>query len=167
MMDRKDLIAYCGLYCGTCAVRFRFPILANALYEALEPIKGYLVSTEEEEEKESFENFWEHLSDLSNIQTKSFCKDGLECGNPGCKIRLCAQEKNVDICVFCDDYPCVNFEDLKEDMGEDYDILLKDLEVLKRLGIEKWIEKKEQKKKQIRKDLEKVNEESKTMKFYE
>jgi hypothetical protein len=137
------------------------------LHETLEPIKDYLISMGDDKDKESFETFWEYLSDLSETETKSFCKDGFECGNPECKIRLCAREKNVEICIECKEYPCKNFEDLKGDMGEDYELLRKDLEDLKKIGIQKWIEKKEQKKKKIQEDLEKVKKESKTMSFYE
>lgn len=165
-MYNKDLVAYCGLYCGSCAIRFRFPLLAESLYDALEPIKDYLISMGDDNDKESFETFWEYLSDLSETETKSFCKEGLECGNPECKIRLCAREKNVEICIFCEEYPCENFEDLKEDMGEDYEFLIKDLEDIKKIGIKNWIEKKEQKKKMIEEELKKVKEESKTMSFY-
>ncbi|MEJ2250415.1 MAG: DUF3795 domain-containing protein [Candidatus Lokiarchaeota archaeon] len=139
-MDEEKLVAYCGLYCGSCGWRFRFPILADALHEALEPMKDLFIdSMEQDKEKESFETFWEYLSDLGNIQSKSFCKEGLECGNPECKIRLCAREKNIEVCIFCDEYPCQNFKDLKDDMGEDYDLLINDLKELKKLGIQKWI----------------------------
>lgn len=60
------------------------------------------------------------------------CKDGS--GNPACKVRLCAKEKNVDMCAMCKNYPCEHFTEL----FEGYKTLHDDNLVLREKGWEVW-----------------------------
>ena len=60
------------------------------------------------------------------------CKEGG--GNPGCAVRLCAKEKNVEMCALCDSYPCKTFE--KYFLG--YPMLREDNELLIREGMDSW-----------------------------
>jgi hypothetical protein len=60
------------------------------------------------------------------------CKEGS--GNPGCKVRLCAKEKNVEMCALCESYPCGLFTKY----FEGYPILVDDNSVLREKGMDAW-----------------------------
>lgn len=130
MTDLK-YVTYCGLYCRLCSKTARIPQLAKALqdtmkkddYESFGPsIPG-------------FDVFWQWLSGLAVPQDPS-CRSG--CGNPNCAIRECAQERGQEICVYCEDYPCTRFHQLRNDP-----ITVADGEMLKAMGIDAWIEEQE------------------------
>jgi hypothetical protein len=57
------------------------------------------------------EGFWSFLKSMAEDGICTSCK-GERCGNPGCTVRICAQEKGVEMCALCDEYPCVKFDDL-------------------------------------------------------
>jgi len=54
---------------------------------------------------------------------------------PFCGIRKCAQRKNVEICPFCDEYPCNRIEML----AKGYSTLIASGRRMKDIGIEAWI----------------------------
>jgi ribosomal protein L40E len=81
--------AYCGLYCGACEI----------------------INVESEQDKERVAKMWGSAPDQVNC---SGCKTNtlfIHCGN--CKIRNCAQQKGVEFCFECDDYPCSIYEEGK------------------------------------------------------
>jgi hypothetical protein len=85
-----------------------------------------------------FNDFWKYLEHLTVLDKECpACRGG--CGDPGCKIRMCAREKNQEICVYCNEYPCSYFENL----AKQYPALLGDGKKLKEIGIDAWIEEQE------------------------
>jgi hypothetical protein len=50
------------------------------------------------------EGFWSFLKGMADFGMCVSCRDGS--GNPDCAIRICAKGKNVEMCAFCEDYPC-------------------------------------------------------------
>ena len=100
-MTDLRLITYCGLYCGLCAQRNRIPKRARNLQEAMKK-EGY---EHLGHSITGFKDFWQFLSRLAESETTSSCREG-QCGPPFCGIRKCAQEKGMDVCVFCEEYPC-------------------------------------------------------------
>ena len=126
-MNKKHL-AYCGLYCENCAVKAKVNPAATLLYAEMR--------------KAGFEHVMRHLPDgeafwrflkgtVENIQC--VCREN-SCGNPGCKIRVCAKEKNMDACPFCEDYPCEYFDVI----FKMYPVLREDNDVLRKHGFEAW-----------------------------
>ena len=126
----KEYICYCGLYCGNCAVKVKVDAAAKTLYEEMQ--------------KAGFEDiidkipggdqFWSFLKGMVADGTGVCvsCKAGS--GNPGCEVRICAKEKNVEMCAFCTSYPCELFERYFAEL----DILKQDNAVLLEKGIEAW-----------------------------
>ena len=125
-MDKK-YICYCGLYCGNCAVKVKIEPASQVLYEEME--------------KAGFEDiiqmipggdgFWTFLKGMVKGVCVS-CKEGS--GNPGCAVRLCAKEKNIEMCALCDSYPCKTFEKY----FLEYPMLKEDNELLIREGMNSW-----------------------------
>jgi hypothetical protein len=65
--------------------------------------------------------------------TCTSCREGS--GNPQCVVRLCAQEKGVEMCALCKSYPCEHFADF----FKGYPILKHDNALLREKGMEEWL----------------------------
>jgi hypothetical protein len=131
-MDKK-YACYCGLYCENCAVKVKVEPAAKVLYDQMKAA-GF-------EDVISFipggEGFWSFLKGMSNEGMCVSCKDGG--GNPGCAVRICAKEKGVEMCAFCEDYPCGKFADfLNVTVG--YPVLEHDNALLRDKGWDAWAE---------------------------
>ncbi|MCL2608233.1 MAG: DUF3795 domain-containing protein [Methanomassiliicoccaceae archaeon] len=125
---RKEYMCYCGLYCGNCAVKAKVEPAALVLYDEMQ--------------KAGFEDvidsipggggFWAFLKEMAENGACTSCKEGG--GNPGCAIRTCAEERGVEMCALCADYPC----DLFDGFLERYPTLRTDNLVLREKGINAW-----------------------------
>ena len=120
-------MCYCGLYCGNCAVKVKVEPAAKILFEEMK--------------KAGFEDilpmlpdgdtFWPFLKGMVQGVCTS-CKEGS--GNPNCAVRKCAQEKDVEMCALCENYPCEIFAKY----FEGYPTLKQDNAVLRDQGIDAW-----------------------------
>ena len=133
-MNGVKLVTHCGLYCGLCAQLNRVPIQAQALRDSMDK-EGYPFWGNE---IPNFGTFWKFLCDLSEVKEHQNCRSG-NCGYPPCQIRKCAQEKKIDFCPFCDEYPC----DLISDFARVYPTLIADGNRMKEIGIELWVKEQE------------------------
>lgn len=129
-------VTYCGLYCRLCGHMAWMPRQARELQESMRTEGwehyGEAVYPESEE-------FWRVLGHLAETdETCPGCRDG--CGFPGCEIRACARERDVETCPLCDDYPCEHIAAL----AGRYPTLIADGERLREIGLEAWIEEQEQ-----------------------
>ena len=98
-LDQK-FACYCGLCCENCAVKVKVEPAARVLYDEMKKA-GF-------EEVIAFipggNGFWPFLKGMAEDGVCASCKE--MGGDPGCAIRLCAKNKGVDMCAFCEDYPC-------------------------------------------------------------
>ena len=128
-MDKK-YTCYCGLYCCNCAVMAKVEPAAKVLYEEMKKA-GF-------EEIINFipggDGFWQFLKGMVIDGVCISCRDGS--GNPGCEVRVCAKERDVDMCAFCQDYPCEKIAIF----FEGYPMLKQDNALLKEQGWEAWAE---------------------------
>jgi hypothetical protein len=89
-----------------------------------------------------FKTFWVVLNRFSDFdKTCLSCREG--CGDPGCKIRICAKERKIDICPDCDKYPCENIQAL----AQRYPNLISDGLRIKKISIDVWTEEQEKRRK--------------------
>ena len=121
-------ICYCGLYCENCVVKVKIEPAAKILLEEMKKARF--------EEIINFipggDKFWPFLKGMVEPGLCVSCKEGS--GNPGCAVRICAKEKNVEICALCELYPCEKFEAF----FESYPVLKQDNLLLKEKGIKEW-----------------------------
>jgi len=130
-------VTYCGLYCGLCSQCNRIPGQSRALRDTMR--------------KEGWENwggnfpgfvdFWKFLSNMADSEGICSCRGG-ECGPPFCGIRKCARTKGVDVCPFCDEYPCHRIRGI----ARGYVTMLADGERMKQIGLDAWIGEQEARK---------------------
>ena len=57
-----------------------------------------------------------------------------------CSIRKCAREKKVDVCVFCQEYPCERLLGV----AKGYPTLIADGKRMKEIGIEAWVQEQKE-----------------------
>jgi hypothetical protein len=130
----KVYCCYCGLYCKNCAVKVKVEPAAKTLFDEMkkagfEEIIHMIPSSD---------GFWTFLKSMAENGVCISCREGS--GNPGCKVRICAKEKNVEICALCESYPC----ELFARYFEGYPILKHDNSVLREKGWEAWTELQEE-----------------------
>lgn len=139
--ENKNLIAYCGLYCGDCPnYRGKIADLARDLRkelretrfdktaEALSGISFFKTFS-------NYQQCYEVLGAMVKLRCGKVCKDGG--GSPFCKIRKCCQKKGIDGCWECEEYEtCEKLDFLKPGHGEAH---LKNLRKIKKQGIEEFL----------------------------
>jgi len=123
-----NYICYCGLYCKNCAVKVKVEPAAKSLYQEMknagfEEILPMIPGAQ---------GFWPFLKSMTENGVCISCREGS--GNPGCAVRRCAKEKNVEICALCPDYPCPVFAKY----FEGYPMLRQDNDLLRKHGLEAW-----------------------------
>ena len=129
------LITYCGLYCGLCSQLNRIPQRALELKDSMQK-EGY---EHWGQNIPGFNEFWAFLNNLIESRTVNSCREG-NCGAPFCTVRKCARERNIDICIYCEDYPCNRINGI----AKGYPTLFADGKRMKDIGVEAWIEEQEQ-----------------------
>ena len=144
MEDSKDLIAYCGLYCGDChGYQQKIPDLARDLRKELRQTKykkfaNFLASTSFGKDFQGYDTCYEVLGAMVKFRCKRGCRNGG--GNPFCKIRKCAQNKELDGCWECEDFEhCSKLEYLE---GVHDKAHIKNLRRLKKKGKEEFVKGK-------------------------
>jgi len=129
----KKYICYCGLYCENCAVMAKVAPAAKTIYDEMckAGFEGVI------EFIPGGEGFWPFLKSMAEEGLCVSCKDGG--GDPGCAIRICAQERAVEMCALCDDYPCQKF-----DVFIGFSIYKQDNDLLREQGMEAWAQLQEE-----------------------
>ena len=142
MTESKDLIAYCGLYCGDC-INYKGEIadLARDLRKKLREAEFDRVSQGLSKFFKEFKNYaqcYEVLGAMVRLRCRRTCRGGG--GPPFCKIRACCQKKNIHGCWECNEFKACEKLDFLKLIHEDAHI--KNLDKLKKQGIDKFLEGK-------------------------
>lgn len=137
---KKDLLAYCGIYCGDCLG------YTGVIADAAEDFKGVLEKYEFEKSAKAI--LPDQLKDYEKIFDKIVFMTGLRCpiacrertdNNADCEIRKCCQVKGFFACYECNDFK--NCEKLKAMEELHYEAMIKNLKEIREMGLEEWIKK--------------------------
>ena len=118
LTENKELIAACGLYCGACGV--------------------YLATKENDSDKILYyavalnQTYEDTLCDGCGAKRKS-----LHCTKI-CTFVNCKQEKGVNNCVDCYEFPCESLKDFKSKMPHRAEIF-ESLKHMKEVGGDDWL----------------------------
>lgn len=135
MTDLK-WVTYCGLYCGLCTSTLRIPRQARELRDTMRG-EGYEIWGPDAVPR--FQEFWQVLNDLAESGQECSCREKT-CGPGFCSIRGCAAERGVEVCPFCEEYPCGRISAL----AEGYVNLIADGQRMKRIGLDQWIQEQKE-----------------------
>jgi hypothetical protein len=141
MNEQKELIAYCGLYCGDCfGYQGKIADLARDLRKELRQSK-FDKTAETLSGLSFFEIFkdykqcYEVLGAMVKLRCKKGCKNGG--GPPFCKIRKCCQKKDIEGCWLCDEFEtCKKLDFLKQNHGIAH---IKNLRKLQKKGVDEFL----------------------------
>jgi hypothetical protein len=118
------LLGVCGLYCGACYhYRASFPESKHLLEEARQQGR-----------------------ELIGFTCKGCRSDALYI-HPGCsqcKIRACAENKEIPHCGLCAEYPCKQFKAFQNDGRKHHLDIMLQLKAIKMKGPEHWLDEQTQ-----------------------
>jgi len=144
MPEGKDLITYCGLYCGDCfAHKGSVADLARDLRKELRQAKFSRIAQSMSESPffavyKDYPQCYEVLGAMVKFRCKRGCRDGG--GPPSCKMRTCCRKKGIDGCWQCEDFEtCGKLDFLKQSHGDTH---LKNLRMLRKSGTDSFIDGK-------------------------
>ena len=106
---------FCGLYCGACDV--------------LQASKRGTV--------EALAQAWGMEPAALRCQGCKSPVNAVYCVN--CDIKACAEERQLDSCFQCDDYPCARLVDFRNDEHPHHSIVLQNLGQIQRVGLGHWL----------------------------
>jgi hypothetical protein len=143
-MNSKDLVTYCGGYCGVCARFLGFTAFREAasLLAELVDAHGFQHWMPQAVKEFDYTEFRKGLAFFGNPESWLVCRQGCRSGDgrPECEIRKCCQERECDICFDCGEFPC---DKVKENTR-----IIKRANEYKKLGKDEW----------LRQQLEKANQ---------
>ena len=144
MKKDEDLIAYCGLYCMDChGFKGTIPDLARDLRKELRDSKydkfaAFISTYNFGKDFKNYEECYKVLGAMVGFRCRKGCKNGG--GSPFCKIRKCAQKKEIEGCWICDEFEnCEKLDFLKPVHGDAH---IKNLKKIKRNGKKGFIQGK-------------------------
>ena len=138
-MKKRELLAYCGLYCGDCGgYTGKIADAAINLKKELTDYKFELTARHLfSDALKDYDKFVEMLDLMATLKCQSVCREKTDTST-SCEIRRCCREKGYYACHECEDFEaCEKLEALK---GLHRDSCVKNLKAIKEMGIEKWIE---------------------------
>jgi hypothetical protein len=108
----KNRLAPCGLHCGKCFAFKNGDIVKNSreLKSNLGDFSIYAQRFVELLDKPVFEKYpdFKEMLDYFACAECSGCRNEVCKLFKNCKVRLCSEEKQVDFCFQCSDFPCDN-----------------------------------------------------------
>lgn len=135
--EQKDLVGYCGAYCGECGM-YKGRIYAKVAKDFSEILRAadYADWLPKFVKLDfNFEDFLKGVEYFCNENAGSYCQEPCkEGGGAPCKIRPCAEERGIKICYECEDFPCAHLSWILEK----YPDKLEDYERFKKLGLKRW-----------------------------
>lgn len=137
--EDKDLIAYCGLYCGDCFNhKGELADLARDLRKKLREAKFDRAAQGLSRYFKDFADYdqcYRVLGAMVRLRCKRTCRNGG--GPPSCKVRSCCRKKGIEGCWECDDSAaCTKSDFLRPIHGE---ATAKNLSTLRKQGIDGFL----------------------------
>ncbi len=140
MPEDKDLIAYCGLYCGDCYMyKGKMADLARDLRKEMRQAKfpdraDKMATVSYFSAFKNYQQCYELLGTMVRFRCKRACRGNG--GPPVCKIRECCRKKGIDGCWECDDFETCKTMNFLKQFHEDNHI--KNMKIIRKSGIDSF-----------------------------
>jgi hypothetical protein len=141
MKARKELLAYCGFYCGDCLG------YTGVIAEAATALRTVLDRYQFERTAKAvfprqladYDNFYQMLAFMAGLRCPGICRPSAEeGGTSSCEVKNCCLDKGYYACYECDDYEtCETLLSLHS--GLHADACLKNLKAIREMGLETWL----------------------------
>lgn len=141
MERRKELLGYCGTYCGDC------PGYTGVIADASENLKEVLDRHKFArtarcifpEELREYDRFYEMLQFMTGLRCPGKCRKA-EATETSCEVRSCCRAKRYHACYKCGDFEvCDTLKSLFG--GLHYEVNIRNLRAIKETGLENWLER--------------------------
>lgn len=137
----KDLVGYCGLYCGACGIyQQRVTRAVENLRKVISAYGFDKITTD----LAKWEPAFQHYPEFENVMTglvKLFgsCPGCIQGGgNPECILRACSKQKTYATCAECNEMEtCEKLQRYPWAKGE--------LRKIKKIGVDKWANEMQEK----------------------
>ncbi len=139
MKERKDLLAYCGFYCGDCLGYTG--VIADSAQNFKEVLEKYkfdrTVKSVFPEKLKDYDSLFEMLEFMTGLKCGKICRERKD-SETTCEIRKCCTDKDFFACFECNDFETC--ENLKSTHGGlHYDSSLMNLNAIREMGLRNWI----------------------------
>ena len=141
MTRKRDLVAYCGLYCDDCMARkgkvadLATELKAELKKSGFERFVGAVSEVPFFKALKKYPEFTEVLDVLTKSRCTKTCKEGG--ANPACEVRLCCKEKEIEGCWVCGEFvECGKLKFLEGVHGIAH---IRNLRRLKRKGVSEFV----------------------------
>lgn len=142
MSASRELLAYCGLYCGDClGYTGAIAEAAGAFQAVLERYQfGRTADHIFPEQLSDYDKLTEMIAFMTELRCKGVCREGVRDGVPlGCSVRACCVEKGLDGCYTCGEFEGCDTLATVLHHGLHLEACLKNLRGLRALGPERWL----------------------------
>ena len=140
MKHAKELLAYCGLYCGDCAGYSGD--IADAAQKLQDTTNRYKFRQTAKhlfpEKLKEYDKLEDMIDFMTELRCPRVCREIKE-SDVKCKISKCCREKGFFACHECDGFEtCGELKNLAGLHGEAH---IKNLRAIRDMGIEEWVNK--------------------------
>jgi hypothetical protein len=138
MKRKRDLLAYCGLYCGDC--QGYTGVIADAARDFMTVLEKYKFDRTAKcvfpEELKDYDRLCEMLGFMTGLRCEKVCRER-EDSSITCEVAICCRDRGSYACYGCDDLEiCEKLKALHE--GLHYDSCVKNLKAIREMGLEAW-----------------------------
>ncbi|UCG31078.1 MAG: DUF3795 domain-containing protein [candidate division WOR-3 bacterium] len=138
MNKKKELLAYCGLYCGDCAGYSGE--IADAAQNLREITQRYKFDQTAKnlfpKELKDYDKFREMINFMTQLKCPKTCRS-INGNEVKCEISKCCREKGFYACHECSTFEiCDKLKNMSALHG---DSCVKNLKSIKKMGIDSWI----------------------------
>jgi len=139
MKSKKELLAYCGFYCGDCLGHTG--VIADATKDFKKVLDKYQFERTAKcifpDQLKDYDLFYEIIGFMTGLKCPMTCRERQD-SDVACEVRKCCVDNGFYACYECDDFEACDI--LKSLMdGLHYESLLKNLKAIKEMGLEEWI----------------------------
>ena len=139
MKERKELLAYCGVYCGDCLGYT--DVIADAVKNFTMVLEKYKFDRTAKcvfsDQLKDYDKFYENLGFMTCLKCPMICRER-EDGGIACKVRKCCIDRGFYACYECDDFEiCDKIKSLMK--GLHYYASVNNLKAIREMGLKAWI----------------------------
>ena len=135
MKERKDLLAYCGFYCGDCLGHTE--VIAGAAKNFMTVLEKYKFDRTAKyvfpATLKDYDKFFEILGFMTDLKCEKICRERKD-SETSCEVKKCCRDKDFYACHECEDLEkCKKLRSLHGALH--YDFCMKNLRAIKKWGL--------------------------------